>query len=228
MLYFGVPEVSVYPETSSVVSWAFLLSAAASAMISPARGKTLLTPVMLKETGDAGQAGHSTVRRSKILQPIMTAMSRPGWSAPPACFAHRAGWLPAFERIAILRRLARLVERDFEIFALLIAREGGKPLIDARIETARAVNGIEGAAGEIEHLAGREIPMGTDFRQPEPLGVHHQGTRSASLRQFPPSTTPLNLIVHQVVPAIATGCPVIIKPAATHALDLPAFRPAGA
>ncbi len=134
-----------------------------------------------------------------------------------ACFSNRRSWLPAFERIEILRRLARLVERDFEIFAMLIAREGGKPLIDARIETARAVNGIEGAAGELEHRAGREIPMGLTaasqgrwaFTTLEPIGI------VAAISAF---NHPLNLIVHQVVPAIATGCPVIIKPAATTPL----------
>ncbi len=134
------------------------------------------------------------------------------------CFADRAAWLPPFRRIEILRRLARLVERDFEIFALLIAREGGKPLIDARIETARAVNGIEGAAGELEHQAGREIPMGLTaasqnrwaFTTKEPIGV------VAAISAF---NHPLNLIVHQVAPAIATGCPVIIKPAATTPLS---------
>ena len=83
-------------------------------------------------------------------------------------FANRSDWLPAYKRIAILRRLAKLLERDDDAFALMIAREGGKPLTDARIETTRAVNGVESAIGELEHLAGREIPMGlTEASQPE-------------------------------------------------------------
>ena len=135
-----------------------------------------------------------------------------------ACFKNRAGWLPPFKRIEILRRLARLVERDFDAFALMIAREGGKPLIDAQIEARRAVNGVESAAGELEHLAGKEIPMGLTaasqnrwaFTTSEPIGV------VAAISAF---NHPLNLIVHQVVPAIATGCPVIIKPAATTPLS---------
>lgn len=129
----------------------------------------------------------------------------------------RACWLPAYRRIEILRRLARLVQRDFELFALLIAREGGKPLIDARIEVARAVNGVDGAAGELEHLSGVEIPMGLTpasenrlaFTTREPIGV------VAAISAF---NHPLNLIVHQVAPAIAAGCPVIIKPASTTPL----------
>jgi acyl-CoA reductase-like NAD-dependent aldehyde dehydrogenase len=133
-------------------------------------------------------------------------------------YQNRSGWLPAHQRIAILRRLASLVQRDAEVFAMLIAREGGKPLTDARIEVARAINGVEGAAGELEHLAGVEIPMGLTpaaenrlaFTTREPIGV------VAAISAF---NHPLNLIVHQVVPAIATGCPVIIKPAATTPLS---------
>ena len=138
------------------------------------------------------------------------------------CFADRGGWLPAYRRIEILRRLARLVEREFDALAMLIAREGGKPLVDARIETTRAINGVESAAGEVEHLAGREIPMGLTpasrdrwaFTTKEPIGV------VAAISAF---NHPLNLVVHQVVPAIATGCPVIIKPAITTPLSCRRF-----
>ena len=132
-------------------------------------------------------------------------------------FQNRKAWLPTYQRIDILRRLARLVQRDFELFALLIAREGGKPLTDARIEVARAVNGVDGAASELEYLAGTEIPMGLTpasahrlaFTTREPIGV------VAAISAF---NHPLNLIVHQVAPAIAAGCPVIIKPASTTPL----------
>lgn len=134
------------------------------------------------------------------------------------CFADRPGWLPAYKRIEILRRLARLMEREFDTLAMLIAREGGKPLSDARVETTRAINGVEGAVGELEHLAGREIPMGLTpasqdrwaFTIKEPVGV------VAAISAF---NHPLNLVVHQVVPAIATGCPVIIKPATSTPLS---------
>ena len=127
-------------------------------------------------------------------------------------FSKRANWLPAYQRIEILKRLARLVEADHDLLALLIAREGGKPLADAKVEVTRAINGIEGAAAHIEHLAGSEIPMGLTpassnrwaFTTKEPIGP------VVAISAF---NHPLNLIVHQVVPAIATGCPVLIKPA---------------
>jgi acyl-CoA reductase-like NAD-dependent aldehyde dehydrogenase len=46
-------------------------------------------------------------------------------------FADRDGWLPAHQRIAILRKVSALLERDRDRFAMMIAREGGKPLADA-------------------------------------------------------------------------------------------------
>jgi acyl-CoA reductase-like NAD-dependent aldehyde dehydrogenase len=132
-------------------------------------------------------------------------------------FEDRTHWLPAFERIEILKHLALLVERERDDFTMLIAREGGKPLTDARAEVVRAINGIELAVSEIERLAGEEIPMGLTsasqgrwaFTTREPIGV------AAAISAF---NHPLNLIIHQVIPAIAAGCPVLIKPAATTPL----------
>src|SRR5689334_21464390 len=127
-------------------------------------------------------------------------------------FRDRDGWLKPHERIAILRRLAALVEGRKDHLALQIAREGGKPLRDAAVEVNRAVDGILNAADALRNFAGREIPMGLTaasagrwaFTTKEPIGV------AAAISAF---NHPLNLIVHQVVPAIAVGCPVIVKPA---------------
>ena len=135
-----------------------------------------------------------------------------------ALHADRKQWLPAHERIAILKRLARLVENESEAFSLLIAREGGKPLADARVEVDRAVNGLDLAAEEIGGLGGQEIPMDLSaggagriaFTQRSPIGP------VVAISAF---NHPLNLIVHQVAPAIATGCPVMVKPAMTTPLS---------
>jgi acyl-CoA reductase-like NAD-dependent aldehyde dehydrogenase len=133
-------------------------------------------------------------------------------------FLDRDGWLAPHRRIAVLRRLAELLAGKVDHFARLIAREGGKPLTDALIEARRAVDGVQNAADELRNFAGREIPMGLTpastgrlaFTIKEPIGV------VAAISAF---NHPLNLIVHQVVPAIAVGCPVIIKPAATTPLS---------
>jgi acyl-CoA reductase-like NAD-dependent aldehyde dehydrogenase len=134
-------------------------------------------------------------------------------------FADRDRWLEPHERIAILSKLAALVEVESEEFALLIAQEGGKPLVDARVEVARAVDGIHLAVKELSHVVrGEEIPMGltpaSEGRNAhtsyEPIGV------VVAVSAF---NHPLNLIVHQVIPAVAVGCPVIVKPAGTTPLS---------
>jgi acyl-CoA reductase-like NAD-dependent aldehyde dehydrogenase len=124
----------------------------------------------------------------------------------------RDGALKPYERSAILIRASALLGERLDAFARLIAREGGKPLTDAKIEAVRAVDGLRNAAEEIRNFAGREIPMGLTpasdgrwaFTTREPIGV------VAAISAF---NHPLNLIVHQVAPAIAVGCPVIVKPA---------------
>lgn len=134
-----------------------------------------------------------------------------------AAFADRGGWLKPHQRITILQRLAGLVEASKAEFAQLIAKEGGKPYSDALVEATRAVDGIRNAAEELRSFGGHEIPMGLTpasdgrwaFTIREPIGV------VAAISAF---NHPLNLIVHQVVPAIATGCPVIVKPASTTPL----------
>ncbi len=133
-------------------------------------------------------------------------------------FRDRDGWLKPHERMAILRRLAGLLDGKRDHFARQIAREGGKPLTDAIVETTRAIDGIHNAVEELRNFAGREIPMGLSpaaanrwaFTTKEPIGI------VAAISAF---NHPLNLIVHQVVPAIATGCPVIVKPAGTTPLS---------
>ena len=136
-----------------------------------------------------------------------------------ACYRNRDGWLEHHERISILKKLALSIDAEADDFALLIAQEGGKPLTDARVEVARAIDGIGLAIKELSQvMRGQEIPMGhtlaatgrTAFTTYEPIGV------VVAISAF---NHPLNLIVHQVVPAIAVGCPVIVKPAQTTPLN---------
>ena len=128
-------------------------------------------------------------------------------------YKNRELWLKPHQRITILNNLIPLLKQKENDFATLIAKEGGKPLSDAKIEVARAINGIEIAIGELKNvMRGEEIPMGYSkssenkiaFTTYEPIGV------VVALSAF---NHPLNLIVHQVIPAIAVGCPIIVKPA---------------
>ena len=127
-------------------------------------------------------------------------------------YQHQSEWLSIPERTKILKKTAGIMTVRAAELAHLIADEGGKPLIDARVEVARAIDGIELCIKELSHLSGREIPMGLTpagagklaFTFREPIGP------VVAVSAF---NHPLNLIVHQVAPAVATGCPVLVKPA---------------
>ncbi len=138
-------------------------------------------------------------------------------SAAEQAFVIAAAGSKPFQRIEIPRRLAELVRGRHDHFSHLIAEEGGKPITDARIEVDRAIDGIGNAADELRNFTGREIPMGLTaasdgrwaFTTKEPIGVVF------AISAF---NHPLNLIVHQLTPAIAVGCPVVVKPASATPL----------
>lgn len=127
-------------------------------------------------------------------------------------FRDRTEWLPTEQRIAILEKMVVIMGEQAESLALEAAREGGKPLIDSRVEVARAIDSIRICVDCLRTESGETIPMGINaassgklaFSMREPIGV------VVAVSAF---NHPLNLISHQVGPAIAAGCPVIVKPA---------------
>ncbi len=127
-------------------------------------------------------------------------------------FNDQANWLTVDKRLEVLTKTAELMSENAELLALEAAREGGKPLIDSRIEVARAIEGLYVCIETLKTTAGTEIPMNLNaasanklaFTRHEPIGV------VVAVSAF---NHPLNLIIHQVAPAIAAGCPVIVKPA---------------
>jgi len=129
-----------------------------------------------------------------------------------ALFQNQSGWLPAHQRIAILEKLAALMQKKRAHLIKVAIREGGKPYMDTAVEVDRAIQGVKLGIQAMHELHGEEVPMGLTsgsanrmaFTFREPIGV------VVSLSAF---NHPLNLIVHQTVPAIAAGCPVVIKPA---------------
>ena len=138
---------------------------------------------------------------------VETALSR-----AHALFRDRDAWLPLYKRLDILRRAAEIIKERREDLALQSAREGGKPLADSLAELDRAADGVENCVEVMKAEGGQVIPMGLNapslgkvaFTQREPIGV------VVAVSAF---NHPFNLIVHQVTPAVATGCPVIVKPA---------------
>jgi acyl-CoA reductase-like NAD-dependent aldehyde dehydrogenase len=139
-------------------------------------------------------------------------------STASARYHDRKKWLPKHERIAILNRLADLLTSRFDDFLTTAISEGGKPHVDSVVEVQRAIQGIRNAVTQLEVMHGEEIPMGLTAGTAnrwantiiEPVGV------IVAVSAF---NHPLNLIIHQVIPAIAVGAPVIIKPGLTTPLS---------
>lgn len=134
----------------------------------------------------------------------------------------RSGWLPLPQRLAILAKLQELMRGISDELAMMIAVEGGKPLTDAHVEVERAIDGVGLCIEHAKADAGARIPLGSNrfstgrlaMTSKEPIGV------VAAVSAF---NHPLNLIVHQVAPAVAAGCPVIVKPAADTPLSCVRF-----
>ncbi len=133
-------------------------------------------------------------------------------------YRDRDAWIPMRERVQILTRAMAIMRDRRESMAIEAAREGGKPLADSLIEVDRAIDSVHICIDELRSRAGEVIPMGITessknrvaFTRQEPIGV------VVAVSAF---NHPLNLIAHQVAPAVATGCPVIVKPADKTALS---------
>jgi acyl-CoA reductase-like NAD-dependent aldehyde dehydrogenase len=125
--------------------------------------------------------------------------------------------LPAYRRYLILRKVAEQMEAEAESLALGIAREGGKPLKDARAEVARAIQTVTLSAEEAKRIHGETVPLDAAPGSETKLGVFLR-VPVGVVAAIAPFNFPLNLVVHKVAPAIAAGCAVVLKPASTTPL----------
>ncbi|HEX9044989.1 MAG TPA: aldehyde dehydrogenase family protein [Candidatus Limnocylindrales bacterium] len=119
--------------------------------------------------------------------------------------------MPAYERGAILRSVSNGIKNRREELARLIATEAGKPIRDAYGEVDRASLTFRLGAEEAERMYGEVIPLDLMPTSRDRVGI---------TRRFPvgpvagisPFNFPLNLAVHKIAPAIAAGCPILLKP----------------
>ncbi len=126
--------------------------------------------------------------------------------------ARAGGQLAAWQRADILDAAARRIGERNEELARSIASEAAKPIKTARVEAARAVGTFAFAAVEARTLTGDMINMEGNvagagklgFTLRVPIGV---------VGAISPFNFPLNLVSHKVAPAIAAGCPIVLKPA---------------
>lgn len=130
--------------------------------------------------------------------------------------AHQAAdemaMLPAFKKAEILFEIIDGLEREKRVFAEMIAKEAGKPWRYALGEVNRAIQTFTVAAEEAKRIPSEILQL--DWT---PAGEGREGL----VKYFPvgpigaisPFNFPLNLAVHKLAPALAAGCPVVLKPA---------------
>ncbi len=116
------------------------------------------------------------------------------------------------QRADVLHKIVEGITSRREEFARTICQEAGKPIRTARVEVERAIYTFQLAAEESTRIYGEYIPLDT---------LESAAGRWGLVRRFPlgpvfgitPFNFPLNLVAHKVAPAIAAGCPIILKPA---------------
>jgi acyl-CoA reductase-like NAD-dependent aldehyde dehydrogenase len=160
-------------------------------------------PVAIRSPFNGDVVGTSYIADRKHLEQAIEAS---------VASAKHVGQLPAFERKRVLEAIAASIQARSDEFVRLMALEAGKPIKAARIEVDRAILTFTTAAEEAVRIYGEYLPL--DF-------VPSAAGRFGIVRRFPvgpvaaitPFNFPLNLVAHKVAPAIACGCPVIVKPA---------------
>jgi acyl-CoA reductase-like NAD-dependent aldehyde dehydrogenase len=151
--------------------------------------------------------------RGEVVGTVPVSSPADVQAAVAAAVAARAaaGAMPAYERAALLRRAAALIERDVKSLAELMARETGKAIKDAEGEIRRSLETVLLAAEEAIRIEGRHVPL-----DGSPMGAG----KLAVLMRFPvgvvaaitPFNAPFNLAAHKIAPSIAAGNSMVLKP----------------
>jgi acyl-CoA reductase-like NAD-dependent aldehyde dehydrogenase len=122
--------------------------------------------------------------------------------------------LSAYQRAEILDFIASELKRRCIEIAQVIAVEGGKTWKYALGEAARANETFTFAAGIARTLHGETVPMDASSRGGDYFGMWIREPVGV-VGAITPFNFPLNLVAHKVAPAIAAGCPIVLKPAGT-------------
>ncbi len=120
--------------------------------------------------------------------------------------------LPGWRRREVLEHLLRRVGEHAEMLAATITAEGGKPITSARTEVARAQATLREAAAEAGRLDGVLLDLDRDASTRGWRGMTRRVPVGVS-SLITPFNFPLNLVLHKLAPALAAGCPVLLKPA---------------
>lgn len=120
--------------------------------------------------------------------------------------------LPQHRRAEILDAASRLIADRADELARSIATEAGKPIRTAKVEVSRAVDTFAFAATEARKLGGEVVPLGASASGAGKIGFALR-VPAGVVAAISPFNFPLNLVAHKLAPAIAAGCPVVLKPA---------------
>ncbi|MCA9659479.1 MAG: aldehyde dehydrogenase family protein [Myxococcales bacterium] len=138
------------------------------------------------------------------------AVERAIAAAVEAAPAMRA--LPPYERARVLEHCTERLEARKDELAAALCAEAGKPIKDARGEVTRLIDTFRYAAGEAIRVGGELLNL--------EISARARGYRGMTKRVavgpcafITPFNFPLNLVAHKVAPALAIGCPFVLKPA---------------
>jgi len=120
--------------------------------------------------------------------------------------------LPAYARQAVLNHCIDRFEERFDELAQALCIEAGKPIRDARGEVVRLIDTFRIAAEEAVRIYGEVLPLDISPRARSYRGMWKRVPIGAC-SFISPFNFPLNLTAHKVAPAIAAGCPFVLKPA---------------
>ena len=130
---------------------------------------------------------------------------------------------PKKDRIKVLKTFKSLVEKNHRDIALKATKEGGKPLKDSLIEVERALSGIDCTISALYELKGQQVPMAMNEASDKHIAYTRREPKGVVLA-ISAFNHPFNLLIHQVLPAIAVGCPVVVKPSLSTPLSAIMFQ----
>jgi len=125
--------------------------------------------------------------------------------------------LKPYERQHILYHCADAFEKQRQALAMTLCIEAGKPIADAEGEVGRLIDTFRYAAEEAVRIGGETLPLEISARAAGYRGMT-QRVPLGPCAFISPFNFPLNLVAHKIAPAIAAGCPFVLKPASATPL----------
>ena len=120
--------------------------------------------------------------------------------------------LPAYERQGVLQHCVDRFKERFDELAYALCVEAGKPIKDAEGEVTRLIDTFRIAAEEAVRMYGEVQPLDISARAKGYMGIWKR-VPIGPCSFISPFNFPLNLAAHKIAPAIAVGCPFVMKPA---------------